>query len=327
MKQRNFIAKIVAVIFAVCCLCVGTTAAVTKTTAEETQGYEWEATECISIAPPYSYTAYGTVSFQVFFDKDVTAANYKHLAAGASALKEFSKYDVPNMTEAIIDSLDESGVFDSMNDCISFNGRTVREIQQLSPVACMIHAGELGANNSINIELNGMVPEVKITDMAQPFTFTFYEGLRFPSGVELKETVTWVYNPSSRTFSQAKATASDEASFTVFYNGQKITKENNLVTIYDKDAFNLDYLTVETESLAAVVEIEPQFTKLQDGYNYLLVTCKAENSVDFEHLQIVFDLQQTAAETNGCGSVTPSALGAVLLLAGCAIVAKKGKQA
>ena len=327
MKKRNWIARIAAVAFAVCCLCIGGTATAVKAKAEETQGYEWGTTECISIAPPYSYSSYGTVAFQVFFDKDVTTTNYKHLAAGTEALKTFGKYDIPNMTPAIIDSLDESGVFDSMNDCISFNGKKVRELQAISPLACMIHAGELGANNSINIELNGMVPEVKITDMAQPFTLTFHEGLKFPSGVEVKETVTWVYDPMARTFQQSKEAAPDETGFTVFYNGQKISKENNLVMIYDRDAFNLDFLTVQTESMLSSVEIEPQFTTLQDGYNYVLITCKAENAIDFEHIQIVFHLVQTEEVTSGCGGVISSACGAIVLLAGCAIFIKRGKQA
>ena len=330
MKRKWWITGWSVIVGAVCCLCAGGAFAGANATetvrAEETQGYVWEKTECISIAPPFTYSIYDTVSFQVFFDKDITSANYKHLAAGAEALKTFGRNDTPNMTPAIIDSLDKSGVFDSMNDCIAFNGKKVREWQKLSPLACMIQAGELGVNNSINIDLNGGVPGSKITDLNQPFTFTFYEGLKFPSGVELKETVTWVYNPTTRSFSQVETDGdSSAAGFALYYNGQEITKENNLVTIYDKAAFSLDNLFVIPDGAYSMVEIEPQFETLTDGYNYVLVTCKAENGVDFEYVQVVFDLQQMEAD-EGCSSAVASVGGlALLLAAGGVCLAKRRK--
>ena len=334
MKKAKWITWCGALLCALCCMCVGN-AAKAKTelvsvAAEVTQEYEWESVETISIAPPYTYSSYQTASFQVFFDKDITGVNYKHLAAGADVLKTFSRNDNPNMTVAIIDSLDESGVLDSINDCIAFNGKTVREWQQLSPLACMVQVGELGVNNSMNIDFNGGVPGSKITDFNQVFTFTFYEGLKFPSGVELKETITWKYNPETQTFSKvATDDAPDKASFTVYYNGQKITKDNNLVTIYDKNAFSLDYLSVYTESVGATVTIEPKFETLASGYNYLLVTVEAENRVAFEHLQVVFDLQQTEAPTTGSGCAsTVSLMSCWVLLPACAfIVTKRSKRA
>ena len=332
MKRQKWIKRCGAWLCSFCCLCIGGAAvslsANTAVTAEESQGYVWGETKCISIAPPFTYSSFGTVSFQVCFDKDITTTNYKHLAAGANALKTFSKNDTPNMTTAIIDSLDASGVFDSMNDCIAFNGKKIRELQKYSPIACMVQVGELGVNNSMNIDLNGTIPEVKIYDMNQPFTFTFYEGLKFPSGVELKETVTWAYNPQTRTFSQVETSESNETGFSVYYNGQKLTKENNLVTIYDKDTFDMDNLLVLADSVSATVEIEPKFETLSDGLNYLLITCRAENSIDFDHMQVVFDLQQTEEEKSlGCGSVVSSVSGLTLVLACGMYVCKRGKQA
>ena len=324
MKKARWITWCGVVLCALCCMCFGLTAKYVPTAfAEESKAYEWESVEIISIAPPYTYSSYETASFQVFFDKDITGVNYKHLAAGAEALKTFSKNDNPNMTAAIIDSLDESGVLDSMNDCIAFNGKTVREWQQFGPLACMIQVGELGVNNSMNIDFNGGVPGTKITDFNQAFTFTFYEGLKFPSGVELKETVTWVYNPHTQTFSIVEESEKDEAGFSVYYNGQKITKENNLVTIYDKAAFSFDNLSIYTESIHASVKIEAKFDELVAGYNYVLVTVTAENKVDFEHLQIVFDLQQTVVEeASGCSSSASVMSGTIALLA-CGIFLKK----
>ena len=123
----KWITKCSAVLCALCCLCFGGAMTARSTeiatvNAEETQGYEWGEAECISIAPPFTYSGTATASFQVCFNKDITSANYKHMAAGAKALKTFSSYDIPNMTPAIIDSLDQSGVLDSLNDCIAFNG-------------------------------------------------------------------------------------------------------------------------------------------------------------------------------------------------------------
>ena len=330
MKKRRWKILCGALACALCILGVGKMATPTVETAaaEETQEYVWDSVQCISIAPPFTYSIYQTASFQVFFDKDITNVNYKHLAAGADALKTFSKRDTPNMTPAIIDSLDESGVLDSMNDCIAFNGKTVREWQQLGPLACMIQVGELGVNNSMNIDFNGGVPGSKIEDLNQPFTFTFYEGLKFPSGVELKETITWLYDPVTKTFNQVLESEPDEAGFEVYYNGQKITKDNNLVTIFDKDAFSLDNLTVCANSASASVVIEPQFETLEKGYNYLLITVKAENKVDFEHLQIVFDLQQTELPVaSGCSSAV-SSVGCFAILGACGLVlTKRGKRA
>ena len=206
MKKNKWILWCGTILCTLCCIGVGKSVKSSHTVglpavAEETKDYEWKGVEIISIAPPFTYSVYETASFQVFFDKDITGVNYKHLAAGADVLKTFSRNDNPNMTPAIIDSLEESGVLDSMNDCIAFNGKTVREWQQLGPLACMVQVGELGVNNSMNIDFNGGVPGSKITDLNQEFTFTFYEGLKFPSGVELKETVTWKYDPAKKLFS------------------------------------------------------------------------------------------------------------------------------
>ena len=329
-KKSKWILWCSALLCALCCVCTLPSAnSLPTAAAEETDGYEWQSVEIISIAPPFTYSVYETASFQVFFDKDITGVNYKHLAAGADVLKTFSRNDNPNMTPAIIDSLDASGVLDSMNDCIAFNGKTVREWQQLGPLACMVQVGELGVNNSMNIDLNGGVPGSKITDLNQEFTFTFYEGLKFPSGVELKETVTWKYDPAKKLFSvTTDENTADEAGFSVYYNGQKITKENNLVTIYDKKAFNLDYLFVYTESAGATVEVAPQFDGLSDGYNYLTVTVTAENKVDFEHLQVVFDLQQAEEEKkSGCSSTVSLCSGLAILPACAWILTKRGKRA
>lgn len=266
--------------------------------AEESQPYEWQSVECISIAPPTKHPLYGNVAFQVNFNKEVTNVNYKHLAAGATVLNTFGKYDKPNMTDGTIKSLDESGVFDSMNDCIAFNGKKVREIQKISPLACMIHVGELGANNSMCIEFTGDIESVAITDLNDDFTFTFYEGLKFPSGVEIKETVTWKYNPATQAFSQVpNETNPSDANFSVYYNGQKVTKENNLVTIYDKQAFSIDNFYVFTSDVFATVEIQPQFETLADGYNYVIIVCKSANNVYIQRMQVVFDLQQYAEPT------------------------------
>ncbi len=330
-RKHRWITKFSALLGVFCCLCVGGGAiirpTVTQANAEEPQGYVWEETECISIAPPFTYSSFNTASFQVCFDKDITSTNYKHLAAGATALKTFSKNDVPNMTSAIIDSLDESGVLDSMNDCIAFNGKKIREWQQASPLACMVQVGELGVNNSMNIDFNGSVPEAKIHDLNQPFTFTFYEGLKFPSGVELKETVTWVYNPETRTFTKVENTDENGVGFSVYYNGQKLTKENNLVTIYDKATFDLDNLSIVPDSVSSTIEVEQKFEELTAGYNYLLITCKAANGIDFEHMQVVFDLHQTVAgKEKGCSSALSSVCGTVLLLACGVAVLKRGKQ-
>ena len=325
MKNKRLL-KWLRVLAVVLCLALTCGLNFTSAFASE-EKYEWHSVECIAIAPPYTY-AQGTASFQVCFDKDVTSVNYKHLAAGATALKTFSRYDVPNMTYQTIDSLDASGVLDSINDCIAFNGVKIRELQKLSPLAVMVHVGELGANNTMNIDFNGSISEVKIVDFNQSFTFTFYEGLKFPSGVEVKQTVSWVYNPETRTFSQIpNENDPKNCEFSVFYNGQQITKDDNLVVIYDEDAFSFDNLSVKSSSPTATIEIEPQFETLNSGYNYVLITCRAENNVDFKHLQVVFDLQQVEEEIDGgCnGAITSGGFGGLIFALGAFLI-KRSKR-
>ena len=84
----------------------------------------------------------------------------------------------------------------------------------------------------------------------------------------------------------------NDAGFSVFYNGQKITKENNLVTIYDKDAFSLNNLSVFTSDVYATVEIVPQFETVVDGYNYVMIVCRSANGIHTQRMQVVFDLHQ-----------------------------------
>ena len=70
------------------------------------------------------------------------------------------------------------------------------------------------------------------------------------------------------------------------------TKENNLVTLYDKQAFSLDNLSIHTNDINATYEVKQDFDSLEDGFNYVLVTCRSENRLQTQRLQIVFDLQQ-----------------------------------
>ena len=127
-------------------------------------------------------------------------------------------------------------------------------------------------------------------------------------------------------FKSAKLKICGLGLYELFLNGQKITKGDNLVTIYDRKAFSLDYFTVYAENYEANVTIEPQFESLSDGYNYLLITVKAKNKVDFEHLQIVFDLQQVELPAEeGCSS-TVSLWGGLALLPALALVYAKRSE-
>lgn len=252
--------------------------------------YEWQSVECIGVSPPYKYGDYDNVSFELYFDKQITSVNYKHLAASAQVLKTMSRWDNPNTTPEIIDNLENTGVLASMNDCIAFNGKTVRELQKSSQLAVMVLLGELGANNKMNIDFNGAVDDVKIDNLDAAFEITLYKGLRFPSGVELKETVSWKYDYKTRKFKKINLESdSSDASFSAYYNGNKLTKGNNLVTVYQKD-YKEALLSIFPESQSATYTVEPQFEKMHEGYNYLIVTCVAGDKVTRNSLQIVLNL-------------------------------------
>ncbi len=308
---------LVAVIMTLCC----SLGHVSSTYAKE-DTYEWSEVNCISIAPPYKYVGYDNVAFQVFFDKDVTDVNYKHLAASASVLKTMDKYNNPNMTARIADSLEKDGIIDSVNDCITFNRKKVREWQKTSPLACMVAMGELGANNSITIEFNGSIDDVKIEDLNQKFVITLHKGLKFPTGVEIKEDVTWEYDPVLKQFSQLPNTAdANESGFSVFYNGQEVTATDNTVALYGKEAFSLNNLKVYPKSSSSEYSVEPMFEEISEGQNYLLVTCTAANKYDSSQLQIVFDLKPQVTSYTIWGKVLSwGKIAAVVVLAACSVL-------
>ena len=318
MKRRAIkTTLLIAVIVAFCCSFLH----VNQTHAKE-ETYEWPEVKCILMAPPYKYSEYNNVSFQIFFDKNVTDVNYKHMAASAAVLKTMDKYNNPNMTARIADSLERDGIIDSINDCITFNGKKVREWQKTSPLACMVAMGELGANNSINLDFNGAFDDVRIEDLNQKFVITLHKGLKFPSGVEVKEDVTWEYDPVLEQFSEVPAATDDkDSAFAAYYNGQEVTPEDNTVLIYDKEAFSLNNLKVYPKSVSATYTVEPMFDDLAEGQNYLMVTCVAGNRYDSSRMQMVFDLQPQVTSYTKWGHILfwGKIVIAIILVAGSAL--------
>lgn len=245
--------------------------------------------QCIGISAPYKYSDYDNVSFAVYFDGNITDANYKHLACSPPVLKTMSYWDNPCMTDSVIDKLSESGVIDSMNDCIAINGKKVREWQKTSQLALMILAGELGENSQLNIDFNGAIDDVRIDDLNKPFEISLYKGLKFPNGAVLKNTQIWKYNPEKGVFSEKTGSADkSNADFTAYYNGIKLEKDFNKAEVQN-GRFSENNFCVYADNPDTEIVIEPQFKKFESGYNYVYITAKAPDGVTEKSIQLVLD--------------------------------------
>ncbi|MBO4252140.1 MAG: hypothetical protein J5911_05740 [Clostridia bacterium] len=290
---------------------------------------EYDEVDVVSIAPPTVRVLSSTHNhyiFAVYFSKNITYVNYKHMAMAPQTAKDGIKRssdDNPNMTVELVDFFDQSGLTDSINDCIYFNGNPIR-IYQPKAVACMVHMGEENANSCMNIEFDShYVPLSRNLD--EPYVFEFKAGLKFPSGVMLKSDSEWKFMLGERTFQKVdKSVSADDVGFTVNYNGKNLTKTDNAFKIADKSSFNLDYLYVKPDNLNATIEIESILKESEHRY-YVLITCTSENGLKkSDFFQAVIDYGGDDGEKGGCSSGITS--GAALPLALAAIICLRRKK-
>ncbi len=294
----------------------------------DTETFEYGAVNVVSIAPPTIREVNSSLNhfiFTVYFDGEITIANYKHMARRPEDLRATIGWANPEMTEEAIDFFEQNGIISSINDCIYFNGKSVREYQKINFDACMIHLGDLGVNNCMNIEFgSNYVPLRKELD--ESYEFSFKAGLKLPSGVILAEDSDWKFSLSDRTFEKVdtKADKSD-AGFIVNYNGKAITKGDNIFTVTDKKSFSLDNLYIKPNNGKATVTVEQTFEELKEGLNYILITCTSENGKKTEDLQLVIKLTggESSSQSSGCSSGISYGLGIPCVLFAAFIIRRK----
>ncbi|MBP5467013.1 MAG: hypothetical protein J6Y43_05580 [Clostridia bacterium] len=292
------------------------------------ESFVYGEVDVVSIAPPTVREVNASLKhfiFSVYFDGDITFANYKHMARKAEDLKITIGWANPNITEEAIDFFDENGILASINDCIYFNGKSVREYQRINFDACMIHLGDLGVNNCMNIEFGSNY--VPLSDnLDESYTFSFKAGLKLPSGVMLKSDSDWKFMLSDRTFEKKDDSVdASNADFTVNYNGKVLTGEDNLVVITDKNDFSFDKLYIKPQNVDAEITVEKTFDELKEGFNYAFISCTSENGRTTKDLQVVFKYVSGEKNSGGCSSGISSGFGLSGMLLAALFIRRKKK--
>lgn len=295
----------------------------------------YDEVEIVSIAPPYYSDVSASVIFKVYFSAEITHENYKHIAASREWLEENlikSPSFNPSLTVEKLGFLVKSGVWESIRNCITLkvnnddkNVNTVADFQNKGnkATAVMIHLGELDVNICMQMEFSSSTQLAK--DLSDEYTFYFKKGLKFPSGVILKEDSNWKYIKSDGVFEKIDDSVdASDTSFVVNYDGKTITDQDNVVKITDKNSFSMDKIYVKTTNLDATVTIEKDFEELRQGYNYILVTCTSQNKTKNEVRQIVIEYE--GEEDGGCSSSVSAGSCACLLLLTPAFMVRRKKK-
>ena len=243
------------------------------------------------------------IIFKVYFDKDITFINYKHLAMPVSALRttvtESNGWANPHLSLGAIDFLNENGILESINDCVYFNGKKARWYEQnIDNFGCAIHVGEQGVNNSMDVQFSSDHFNNAFSlrrELDENYEFTFKAGLKLPAGVIVAEDSTWTFLSKDRIFVEVPADANpSDAGFKANYNGKAITADDNVVTV-DKNSFSLDNLYVKTNNPKAVYS-----TTLSENQKEITVTCVSEDKTQTETLKIA--VNYAVATADGCSS-------------------------
>ena len=292
--------------------------------------FTYKEVDVVSIAPPTLREVFGGqfyhVIFVVYFDADITYANYKHMARRPNRLKETIGEANPAITEEAIDFFDQNGIINSINDCVYFNGKSIREYQAMNVDACMVHLGEEGVNNAMNIEFGTNIVHLS-TDLDESYEISFKAGLKLPSGVMLEKDSDWKFMLSDRTFvrKDLSITAAN-TEFDVNYDGRVLTKTDNVITIKNKQDYSFDKFYIKPKNINSTITTETSFDKLQSGLNYVFISCTAEDGFHKNELQVVIDyVGEESSSGGGCSSGISSGFGVAGMLLAALFIRRKTK--
>ena len=309
---------------------------------------EYDSLAVERIDNPVSVDTDGNIAFKVYFDKNITDAQYNHINAGAEWL---SGVDL-GYTTATINRLASYGFIRDCLTKIEFNGMTIEELMATEdnpayrPVnVVMVHYNQ----NEIQIVFRATSVDqddgtfgqptpyaINIGDPDPQWTITFREGFTVPTLCRLDRDYTFTYSKDEGRFVEVieEEVISDIEFEAVAYNGTVIEEGGTLfltgVTELDKDLFTVAFKD----------GIQPEWTleggTLREGENTVSLVAQTTDgsgrTVSFT-FTVNVTAEQTPApvdETANTGLIVGLCVGGAVIVAAAAViivlVVKKKKE-
>ena len=308
---------------------------------------EYQPLAVTTINNPVSVDADGNIAFKIYFDKEITTAQYNHINAGAEWL---SGVDL-GYTQATIDYLASYGFIRDCLTKIEYNGMTIEELMDTEtdpafrPInVVMVHYDKneiqiVFRTNSVNTndETYGQPTPyaINISDPNPNWTITIKEGFTVPTLCKTDRDYTFSYNKDEGRFVEVfeEEVISEIVFEAVAYDGTVIEEGGTLnltgVTELDKNLFTIAFKD----------GVSPEWTiegnSLQVGANTVSLVAQTTDGSG-KTVSFTFTVNVTAAQTpetpatNNTGLIVGLSVGgAVIVLAAVAVavilISKKKK--
>ena len=299
---------------------------------------EYDSLAVVRVDNPVSVDTDGNIAFKVYFDKNITDAQYNHINAGAEWL---SGVDL-GYTTATINRLASYGFISDCLTKIEFNGMTIEELMDTEdnpayrPVnVVMVHYNQ----NEIQIVFRATSVDTDDGTLGQPapyainlgdpdphWTITFREGFTVPTLCKLDRDYTFTYSKDEGRFVEVieEEVISDIEFEAVAYNGTVIEEGGTLyltgVTELDKNLFTVAFKD----------GIQPEWTleggTLQEGANTVSLVAQTTDGSG-KTVSFTFTVNVTAEQTTApaeepvnTGLIVGLCIGGVVIVAAAVIV-------
>ena len=261
------------------------------------------------------------VEFVLNFDEDIDNRQHAYISMPAEFVGSFvgSSGDY-SATE--LNSFTKYGVFDSMAHNILVNGKSVYEMMKVDetkyplavqPAIAVVHSAQGGTGlNTLRVVIGGIRIEgtttedlpFRITDLNQNFVITVKAGLRTPLGQEVKEDISFIYDPVSQQWYEGDSVEDIPVHVTVtFMDGETVLSTQSCLKgetvtagIARKEGYTFEgwftdaACTQAWDSSAPVNEditIYAKFTAVEDGGNTEPGTSGGCNSAIFGGIAVL----------------------------------------
>ncbi len=215
---------------------------------------EYDSLAVTTVNNPVSVDSDGNIAFKIYFDKNITDAQYLHINAGAEWLSGVSL----GYTSATIERLASYGFIRDCLTKIEFNGMTIEELMNteddpaLRPVnVVMVHYDKNEIQivfRANDIETGEPAPyAINVGDPDPDWTITFREGFTVPTLCKLDRDYTFSYDKNEGRFVEVieEEVISDITFEAVAYDGTIIEEGGTLnltgVTELDKNLFSVAF--------------------------------------------------------------------------------------
>ena len=309
---------------------------------------EYDSLAVVRVDNPVSVDSDGNIAFKVYFDKNITDAQYNHINAGAEWL---SGVDL-GYTTATINRLASYGFIRDCLTKIEFNGMTIEELMATEdnpayrPVnVVMVHYNQ----NEIQIVFRATSVDqddgtfgqptpyaINIGDPDPQWTITFREGFTVPTLCRLDRDYTFTYSKDEGRFVEVieEEVISDIEFEAVAYNGTVI-EEGGTLFLTGVTELNKNLFTVAFKD-----GIQPEWTleggTLREGENTVSLVAQTTDgsgrTVSFT-FTVNVTAEQTPApvdETANTGLIVGLCVGGAVIVAAAAViivlVVKKKKE-